>query len=185
MAINIFYRIYIMKVIYANANNMDMINNLLNKNTVVVFFTAPWCGHCQRMKPVMDNVFGRFKNTNSNGTLISVSENEMPRLTVDKSIRGFPTIRQYNNGKKINDYSGMRDEKSLSNYLAKIFNENLRLRTIRKFRNTQKKRRRKRRRKKRKDSKKRIYKKKSRNSVRKKLKKRGKKRGKKKSTKKN
>ena len=135
-----------MKVIYANSNNMDMINTLLNKNTVVVFFTAPWCGHCQRMKPAMDNVFGRFKNHNSNGTLISVSENEMPRLTVDKSIRGFPTIRQYNNGKKISDYSGMRDEKSLSNYLAKIFNENLRLRTLNKFRKTLKKRKRKRRR---------------------------------------
>ena len=91
------------------------------------------------MKPVMDNVFGRFKNHNSNGTLLSVSENEMPRLTVDKEIRGFPTIRQYNNGKKVSDYNGMRDEKSLSNYLAKIFNENLRLRTLNKFRKTLKK----------------------------------------------
>lgn len=138
-----------MKVIYANANNMDMINSLLNKNTVVVFFTAPWCGHCQRMKPVMDNVFGRFKNHNSNGTLLSVSENEMPRLTVDKEIRGFPTIRQYNNGKKVSDYNGMRDEKSLSNYLAKIFNENLRLRTLNKFRKTLKKRKKRKKRRKR------------------------------------
>ena len=30
-----------MKVIYANANNMDMINSLLNKNTVVVFLQLP------------------------------------------------------------------------------------------------------------------------------------------------
>ena len=61
-------------------------------------------------------------------------------LTVDKEIRGFPTIRQYNNG-KVSDYNGMHDEKSLSNYLAKIFNENLRLRTLNKFRKTLKKER--------------------------------------------
>ena len=134
-----------MKVIYANSNNMDMINALLNNSNVVVFFTAPWCGHCQRLKPVMNNVFGRFKSYKSPGSIISVSENEMPRLTVDNNIRGFPTIRHYNNGTKVNDYNGMRDEKSISDYLAKIFNENLRLRTLNKFKSTLKKKRKRRR----------------------------------------
>ena len=133
-----------MKVIYANSNNMDMINALLNNSNVVVFFTAPWCGHCQRLKPVMNNVFGRFKSYKSPGSIISVSENEMPRLTVDNNIRGFPTIRHYNNGTKVNDYNGMRDEKSISDYLAKIFNENLRLRTLNKFKSILEQKKRKR-----------------------------------------
>ena len=136
-----------MKVIYANSNNMDMINALLNNSNVVVFFTAPWCGHCQRLKPVMNNVFGRFKSYKSPGSIISVSENEMPRLTVDNNIRGFPTIRHYNNGTKVNDYNGMRDEKSISDYLAKIFNENLRLRTLNKFKSILNKKNKKRRKK--------------------------------------
>ena len=65
-----------MKVIYANANNMDMINSLLNKNTVTSFLQLPGAVIVRECS-VMDNVFGRFKNHNSNGTLLSVSENEM------------------------------------------------------------------------------------------------------------
>ena len=113
-----------MKVIYANKDNMGLINSILNKNNVVVFFTAPWCGHCKNLKPVMENVFGRFKNMSNTGSIVNVSEHEMPRITLDNKIDGFPTIRHYNNGNKVNDYSGMRDEKSLTNYLVKIFEEN-------------------------------------------------------------
>ena len=85
-----------------------------------------------------------LKVINQMVSIISVSENEMPSLTVDNNIRGFPTIRHYNNGKKVNDYNGMRDEKSISDYLAKIFNENLRLRTLNKFKSTLKKKRKRR-----------------------------------------
>ena len=113
-----------MKVIYANSNNMNNLNSLLNKKNVVVFFTAPWCGHCQQLKPVMENVFGRFKNTRLPGTLCNIQDKEMPRMTVDNNIDGFPTIRHYNNGVKVKDYSGMRDEGSISKFLAKVFEEN-------------------------------------------------------------
>ena len=114
-----------MKVIFANSNNMDLVNNLLNKNNVVVFFTAPWCGHCQRLKPVMENVFGRFKHNSFPGALLNVSENEIPRMTVNNRINGYPTIRHYHNGQVIKDYDGIRDEKSIAEYLAKIFDENM------------------------------------------------------------
>ena len=114
-----------MKVIYANPNNMDLINSLLNKNTVVVFFTAPWCGHCQQLKPVMENVFGRFKNSRLPGTICNIQDKEIPRMAIDSKIDGFPTIRHYNNGVKVKDFSGMRDERSISNFLAKVFEENL------------------------------------------------------------
>lgn len=127
-----------MKVIYANGNNMELINNILNKSNVVVFFTAPWCGHCKNLKPVMENVFGRFKNMSNTGSIVNVSEHEMPRMTLDNKIDGFPTIRHYNNGIKVNDYKGMRDEKSLTNYLVKIFEEN-KMQKVTKAKKTKKK----------------------------------------------
>lgn len=114
-----------MKVIYANSNNMNKLNSLLNKDNVVVFFTAPWCGHCQQLKPVMENVFGRFKNSRLPGTICNIQDKEMPRMAINSKIDGFPTIRHYNNGVKVKDFSGMRDERSISNFLAKVFEENL------------------------------------------------------------
>ena len=113
-----------MRVLFANSKNMDLVNKLLNKDNVVVFFTAPWCGHCKQLKPVMQNVFGRFKGNSLPGTLLNVSEQEMPRMVVNNRINGYPTIRHYHNGQVVNDYNGIRDEKSIAEYLAKIFDNN-------------------------------------------------------------
>jgi thioredoxin-like negative regulator of GroEL len=139
-----------MKVIYANSNNMNKLNSLLNKDNVVVFFTAPWCGHCQQLKPVMENVFGRFKSSRLPGTICNIQDKEIPRMAIDSKIDGFPTIRHYNNGVKVKDFSGMRDERSISNFLAKVFEENLNKSTVSigKIRRITKKRFKKRRRKK-------------------------------------
>ena len=139
-----------MKVIYANSNNMNKLNSLLNKDNVVVFFTAPWCGHCQQLKPVMENVFGRFKSSRLPGTICNIQDKEIPRMAIDSKIDGFPTIRHYNNGVKVKDFSGMRDERSISNFLAKVFEENLNKPTvsISKIRRRTKRRLKKRRRKK-------------------------------------
>ena len=46
-------------------------------------------------------------------------------MAIDSKIDGFPTIRHYNNGVKVKDFSGMRDERSISNFLAKVLEENL------------------------------------------------------------
>ena len=68
-------------------------------------------------------------------------------MNCDKDVRGFPTIRVLNNGKKEKDYTGPRDEHSLNAFLASVFNENIRKkpikvlkRNLKRIRNKRKKR---------------------------------------------
>jgi thioredoxin-like negative regulator of GroEL len=139
-----------MRVISAAHNNVRFLNNLLQKNKAVVFFVAPWCGHCKALEPTLNKIMGRFSTSRRDGLLARVSEGNIKNLNCDKDIRGFPTIRVFNNGKKVKDYEGSRDESSLNSFLASVFNENLRkkpikvlkknLKRIRKKNNKEKKR---------------------------------------------
>ena len=113
-----------MRVISATHDNMHFLNDILQKNKAVVFFVAPWCGHCKALEPTLNKLMGRFSTSRRDGLIARVPEGEIKNLNGDTEIRGFPTIRILNNGKKEKDYEGSRDEKSLSEFLASVLNEN-------------------------------------------------------------
>jgi len=114
-----------MRVISATYDNIPFLNNLLQKNMAVVFFVAPWCGHCRALEPSLNKIMGRFSTSRRNGVIARVSEGDIKQIKCDNDIQGFPTIRVLKNGKKVKDYEGQRDEKSLNAFLADVFNENL------------------------------------------------------------
>jgi len=119
-----------MRVISATHDNMLFLNNLLQKNKSVVFFVAPWCGHCKALEPTLNKIMGRFSTSRRDGLIARVPEGNIKNLNCDKDVRGFPTIRVLNNGKKEKDYTGPRDEHSLNAFLASVFNENIRKKPI-------------------------------------------------------
>ena len=118
-----------MEIINANGRNMNMLNKLLGERKAIVFFVAPWCGHCKQLEPTIDSLMGRFKNYKSPGLIARVEEKEIPKVSCDNEIRGYPTIRVLSHGKKLKDYEGPRDESSIANMLVKFFNEKATLKT--------------------------------------------------------
>ena len=121
-----------MEIINAGPRNIPLLNDNLMQRKSVVFFVAPWCGHCQRLEPTIDNLMGRFKNSKYPGLIARVQENEIPKVKCDNDIAGFPTIRVLKpGGKKDHDYEGPRDEDALKDFLKKIFEENDKMATKR------------------------------------------------------
>ena len=118
-----------MEIINANNQNMNILNKLLGERKAIVFFVAPWCGHCKQLEPTIDSLMGRFKNYKSPGLIARVEEKEIPKVRCDKEIRGYPTIRVLSHRKKLKDYEGPRDENSIANMLVKFFNEKETLKT--------------------------------------------------------
>ena len=119
-----------MRIINSTYNNSSFLNNLLQKNKAVVFFVAPWCGHCQRLEPTLNKLMGRFSTLRRDGVIARINEGEIKNMNIDKEIQGFPTIRVLNNGKKEQDYNGPRDEESLNRFLYDVFKENQEMKTI-------------------------------------------------------
>lgn len=87
----------------------------------LVKYHANWCGHCKNMQPEWIN----FKQNNKSNINIAEIESDAIELMENKpDIIGFPTIRIYKNGQKINDLKGERTSKNISSFVKENINGN-------------------------------------------------------------
>ena len=79
-------------------------------------FYAPWCGHCKRMAPVLDQVALQQKGKIAIG---KVDCTQHKPLCNDFKVRGFPTLKYSLDG-EIYDYTGGRDASSITTFAHKM-----------------------------------------------------------------
>jgi thioredoxin 1 len=76
---------------------------------VLVDFWAPWCGPCQMMAPILENLA-----TNFDGKLKVVKvDTEQPdnqKLAMDYQIQSIPNMKLFKNGELVKDFIGFRPE---------------------------------------------------------------------------
>lgn len=94
-------------------------NNIVNKSnhTSIVEFYAPWCGHCQNLKPAYEKA---AKSLSGLAKVVAVNCDEEPnkQLCSQMGVQGFPTLKIAKPGKKpgrpiIQDYQGARSAKAI------------------------------------------------------------------------
>ena len=83
-------------------SNLNDFNRKMKTGNMIVWYFAPWCGHCKMMEPEW-NKFMAFKNSHpvlsKKLNCARVSDSILPHLNDKyKSITGFPTIKFYKNG---------------------------------------------------------------------------------------
>lgn len=85
----------------------------------VVWFYAPWCGHCKTMHKDWDDA----------ASAVNIGENHMVKINVGNkddaehskiagqyNVKSFPTILLLNNGQREEEYNGDRSKTAFINY---------------------------------------------------------------------
>ncbi|CAD1472621.1 unnamed protein product, partial [Heterotrigona itama] len=84
-----------------------------------VKFYAPWCGHCQKLAPIWEELANSLRNDN----YVSISKVD---CTLHRSVcgqfdvKGYPTLLWIEDGKKVDKYVGQRTHEDLKAYVSKM-----------------------------------------------------------------
>jgi protein disulfide-isomerase-like protein len=88
---------------------------LSSESPCLIFFYAPWCGHCKNCKPEFEKVMQKAK-----GKAHMIDCDAHQDIAQEYGIKGFPTIRYYPRGPKNGmhkEYQGNRTAEDMLQFI--------------------------------------------------------------------
>ena len=79
-------------------------------------FYAPWCTHCTQFKPIYSLAAQRLINDNI-GIAAVIDVTEHPITAASFEVKGYPTLKYFENGKYVKDYAGKRTAEAVYNFV--------------------------------------------------------------------
>ncbi len=83
---------------------------------VLVDFYAPWCGPCQMMSPILDNLAEEMGNA---AVIAKINVDENLDKASEYQIMSIPNLKIFKNGEIVEEISGMSNVESLKELLQK------------------------------------------------------------------
>ena len=80
----------------------EKLEDLVKEGNVLVDFSASWCGPCQMLEPVLEEL----ASDRSNIKVISVDVDEHEELSRKYGVMSVPTLVVYKNGKMVSRNTG-------------------------------------------------------------------------------
>uniref|UniRef100_A0A1B6EVY3 protein disulfide-isomerase n=1 Tax=Cuerna arida TaxID=1464854 RepID=A0A1B6EVY3_9HEMI len=95
--------------------------NIDDKKVTLVKFYAEWCGHCKKLKPILDEACDKLKSEPK----VVIAKVECPTTGKDTcerySVRGYPTLKVFKNDiDKPEEYNAPRTKDSIVKYMQKM-----------------------------------------------------------------
>ncbi|MCF6174864.1 MAG: thioredoxin [Victivallaceae bacterium] len=84
----------------------------------LVDFWAEWCGPCRMLGPILDKV---AEEIGDDAIVAKVNVDESPQLSTEYAIRTIPAIFILKDGKKVNEFIGVKDQQTLVNAIKAAY----------------------------------------------------------------
>jgi len=84
---------------------------------VLVDVWAPWCGPCQMMGPVIDELAEEFSGR---AVVAKLNVEECPRLAQEYAIRSIPTLLIFKGGQLVEQLVGLQSKELLTKKLRDL-----------------------------------------------------------------
>ena len=91
------------------------------KGIALVDFWAPWCGPCQQMGPVVEELAEKYKGK-AKVAKLNIDENQAIAAKYD--IMSIPTMVFFKNGEEVKRTIGMRAKNVIAEMIEEIRNKN-------------------------------------------------------------
>ncbi|PPD88538.1 hypothetical protein GOBAR_DD14520 [Gossypium barbadense] len=88
-------------------------------NYILVDFYAPWCGHCQRLSPQLDEAAPILAGLKDPIAVAKLNADKFTTVARKYEIDGYPTLKLFKRGVPV-DYHGPRKAHKLVSHLKKI-----------------------------------------------------------------
>lgn len=97
--------------------NKEEFEKLLNQDKVVIVdFFAVWCGPCQMLTPVLEDVAEECKDID----ILKVDIDEEQELAINYGIEVVPTLMIFKNGERKQILQGVRSKSELLEEIEKL-----------------------------------------------------------------
>lgn len=84
-------------------------DELTKEGLVLVDFYADWCGPCQMLSPILEEL----SKKNENIKIVKINVDEHQQLAVQNKVLSIPAIKIYKDGKLVNQAVGYQELEDL------------------------------------------------------------------------